>query len=283
MQSAILEDVPACARYYEFRATNLDDAVRVLGILGKTILDSNVIGIGAPLVEAIGGHIDALHSFPRFDDAPVIVPSTQADLWLWVRGADMGDVFDRGRMLRTLVEPGFDLVDATNAFCFKGGHDLTGYEDGTENPEGEEATAAAFDSSGGSFVAVQRWHHKLDQFESFPESERDDIIGRRLADNVELDDAPITAHVQRTAQESFSPEAFVLRRSMPWSDGRGEGLMFVAFGHSLDAFEAQMRRMAGLEDGETDALFRFSQPATGACYWCPPRTDAGLDLSALRL
>jgi hypothetical protein len=31
------------------------------------------------------------------------------------------------------------------------------------------------------------------------------------------------------------------------------GLMFVAFGKSHDAFEAQMRRMAGLDDGILDA------------------------------
>jgi putative iron-dependent peroxidase len=30
------------------------------------------------------------------------------------------------------------------------------------------------------------------------------------------------------------------------------GLMFAAFGHSLDAFEAQWRRMLGLEDGVSD-------------------------------
>jgi hypothetical protein len=33
-----------------------------------------------------------------------------------------------------------------------------------------------------------------------------------------------------------------VRRSMPWADAASEGLMFVAFGHSFDAFEAQLRR-----------------------------------------
>jgi putative iron-dependent peroxidase len=51
--------------------------------------------------------------------------------------------------------------------------------------------------------------------------------------------------------------------------------MFVAFGKSFDAFEAQMRRMAGQEDGITDALFRISRPVSGAFFWCPPvREDA---------
>ena len=53
------------------------------------------------------------------------------------------------------------------------------------------------------------------------------------------------------------------------------------FGRTLDAFEVQLRRMVGLEDGITDALFRFSRPVTGAYYWCPPVLDGRLDLSAL--
>jgi putative iron-dependent peroxidase len=106
-------------------------------------------------------------------------------------------------------------------------------------------------------------------------------IGRHRAGNEEIDDAPPSAHVKRTAQESFSPPAFVLRRSMPWASGLESGLVFVAFGRSLDAFEAQLRRMLGLEDGIVDALFRFTRPLTGAYYWCPPLADGRLDLRVL--
>jgi len=38
------------------------------------------------------------------------------------------------------------------------------------------------------------------------------MFGRRRDDNEEIADAPPSAHVKRTAQESFEPEAFVLRR-----------------------------------------------------------------------
>ena len=76
---------------------------------------------------------------------------------------------------------------------------------------------------------------------------------------------------------------FMMRRSMPWNDATRDGLMFVAFGHSLDAFETMLKRMVGLEDGITDALFRFSQPITGAYFWCPPVKDGKLDLSLIKL
>jgi putative iron-dependent peroxidase len=136
---------------------------------------------------------------------------------------------------------------------------------------------------GSSFVAVQQWRHDLDVFTALSAHEQDATIGRRLADNEEMDDAPASAHVKRAAQESFDPPAFMLRRSMPWSDADGEGLVFVAFGASLDPFEAVVRRMVGGEDGVADALFDFTQPLTGAYFWCPPLGGDGLDLGALGL
>ena len=147
--------------------------------------------------------------------------------------------------------------------------------------------AAAFVSGAGagldgsSFVAVQQWVHDLRHFSSLPQSEQDHIIGRKLSDNTEIGDAPESAHVKRTEQESFEPHAHILRRSMPFAGSCGEGLVFVAFGRTFDAFEVQMRRMAGLDDGIADALFRFSRPINGAYYWCPPVAGNQLDLSAL--
>ena len=67
---------------------------------------------------------------------------------------------------------------------------------------------------------------------------------------------------------------------MPFAGPDSEGLMFVAFGKTLDAFEAQLRRMVGLEDGIPDALFRFSRPVTGGYYWCPPVRGGQLELES---
>ena len=183
------------------------------------------------------------------------------------------------------------MVDSFRHGLGPNGHglDLTGYEDGTENPVGADALHAACVQGqgagleGGSLVAVQQWQHDFDTFDAMPAVEQDNTIGRRRADNTEIDDAPLSAHVKRTAQEDFAPEAFVLRRSMPWALGNKAGLMFVAFGHSLDAFEAQMRRMAGLDDGIVDAMFRISRPVSGATYWCPPVANGRVDWRALGL
>jgi putative iron-dependent peroxidase len=193
------------------------------------------------------------------------------------------------RRIASALEPVFRLEQVVDGFRHGQGLDLTGYEDGTENPEGNASLEAALVLDGGpglpgsSFVAVQQWLHNFALFDSMTSQAQDNMVGRRRSDNAELDDAPRSAHVKRTAQESFTPEAFVLRRSMPWASGAQAGLMFVAFGHSLDAFEAQMRRMAGLEDGVVDALFLMSKPLTGAYFWCPPMHRGRLDLRALGL
>ena len=181
----------------------------------------------------------------------------------------------------------FHLDEVIDGFRYGTGLDLTGYEDGTENPSGDDAITAAIvqgagkGMDGSSFVAVQLWVHDLDCFQGFSQDERDNTIGRRQSDNEELDDAPSSAHVKRTAQESFEPEAFILRRSMPWADATDQGLVFVAFGRSFAAFGALLQRMAGTEDGVVDALFRFTQPVSGSYFWCPPVVDGRLDLSAL--
>jgi putative iron-dependent peroxidase len=206
-----------------------------------------------------------------------------------MRGEDPGELVHASRGVVADLAESFALESQVDGFMYAGGRDLTGYEDGTENPTGDEALAAALVSGSGagldgsSFVAVQCWRHDLDIFQAMPQEEQDHVIGRRRSDNEELDDAPESAHVKRTAQESFEPEAFVLRRSMPWADATGQGLVFVAFGHSLDAFEAQLRRMVGHEDGITDGLFRFTRPFTGNYFWCPPVKERHLDLSALGL
>lgn len=261
----------------------LDNLLRLVD--GK----SAVVGFGESLVKALNGNIEGLRVFPALTGVGVDNPSTQHALWCWLHGVDRGELLNRSNALEAALAPALRLVQMTEGFRHREGHDLTGYEDGTENPQDEAAAAAALVAEGadgtvgGSFAAIQQWQHDLKGFHALPSHETDHIMGRRLSDNEELDDAPISAHVKRTAQESFAPEAFIVRRSMPWIEGDRAGLMFLAFGFSLDAFEVQLRRMSGLEDGITDGLYRISRPITGGYYWCPPLKEGRLDLRALRI
>ena len=251
-------------------------------------------GFGPELLQALEVDVPGLHPFEALSGHGVQVPSTPVALCCWLRGTDRGDLLHLTRQLEKALAPALHLDQVIDAFRHgqgPNGHgrDLTGYEDGTENPVDDAAQTAALVQSGGpgldgaSFMAVQQWRHDLDAFEAMASTEQDNLVGRRRSDNEELEDAPPSAHVKRTAQESFEPEAFLVRRSMPWTLGQEAGLVFVAFGKSFDAFEAQMRRMAGQDDGVTDAMFRISTPVTGAFFWCPPLREGRLDLRRMGL
>jgi len=287
-QPGILAPVPPLARCLSFQLLPDGEPIAGLGALAeRTLGDDLVIGIGQPLALALDSEIPGLRGFTALCGPGLSIPSTQTALWCWLRGTDRGELVHAGRALEADLESGFEVEQVIDTFLYAGGRDLTGYEDGTENPTGDDALAAGILTeaspglAGSSFVAVQQWVHDFEAFEDIPLAERDDLIGRRHSDNEELGDAPPSAHVKRTAQEDFEPPAFLVRRSMPWADEDGEGLLFVAFGRSLDAYDAQLQRMIGAEDGIVDGLFQFTRPITGGFYWCPPVIDGKLDLRAI--
>jgi putative iron-dependent peroxidase len=291
-QPGILDAVPPVARYVNFviheGGTTAAQIKEALTRLSPLVNGSDVVlGIGPSLVNALEAKVEGLHEFPDFSRDGVKVPSTPGTLWCWVRGDDLGDLLHLTRKVQKALAPAFVVRHVVDAFrhAWSGTHgrDITGFEDGTENPEGDAAVEAAIAKDGSSFVAVQQWLHDLDAFEQLTDELANHHFGRDRITNEELEDSPEDAHVKRTAQESFDPEAFVLRRSMPWMMNMQAGLQFVAFGKSFYAFEAQMKRMAGHDDGVVDALFRISKPVNGSYYWCPPMRGGKLDLRQIGL
>lgn len=280
-QGILIEPVPSLARHVFFTLADAADLPRALTALAASVDGESVVaGIGPAVLQGLGKQLDSLRAFPALSNQGIDVPSTQQALWLWLHGDDRGELLYRTMELEKVLAPAFKAVQVTECFRYLSGHDLSGYEDGTENPVDDEAirVVTATGAEGGSYAAIQHWEHDLPHFKSLPQQEQDHIIGRRLSDNEEIDDAPESAHVKRTAMEDFDPEAFVVRRSMPYIDGDVAGLVFLAFGQSLNEFEVQMRRMIGLDDGITDGLFRFSRPVTGGYYWCPPVVDGKLKM-----
>lgn len=288
-QPGILAPLSALGRSLTFRLAPETRPHAALGRLWDGFVpDWGVVGLGEPLIRALHGEVTGLRSFPAFSGPACAVPSTQQALWILLRGEDRGAIFDISERIKSFVEGTFVLEDALDTFKYAGGRDLTGYEDGTENPRGDAAVAAALVAAGdglagSSFVAVQRWVHDLHHFRSFSPDGRDAVVGRRADTNAEIEEAPESAHVKRSAQESFDPPAFMVRRSMPWATAFEQGLEFIAYVDSPDRFERMLRRMAGLDDGIVDALFTFSRPVTGGYYWCPPVAGGRLDFRRLGL
>lgn len=257
-------------------------SLNLCGQLNRTIPSLKNFALAAPNT--------ANHAVPNASPSSDNARSTNnpnADLWCWLRSNDRSQLFNLQRDLDAILTPCFHLASQISAFCYQNGRDLTGYEDGTENPQNDAALTTAFLQNapvglqGSSFVATQQWQHRFAAFEAMTQKQKDHTIGRRRKDNEELEDAPESAHVKRTAQEDFSPEAFVLRRSMPWMHQGQAGLLFTAFSTSFDAFEAQFRRMLGYDDGISDALFSISTPLSTHYFWCPPSESGKIDLRAL--
>jgi porphyrinogen peroxidase len=281
-QPAILADRPPVGRTLLFRIAPQSDVPAALRRLQKGLsLDCGVVGIGEPLVLTLKKSVDGLRTFPAMSGAACSVPSTQEALCFMLRGPDRGIVFDLTQTIFELLGNAFLLVDSNDTFTYHGGRDLTRFEDGTENPKGDDAAKAALREDGSSFLVVQRWVHDLSRFRNLDEEDRELLIGRRAESNEEIEDAPPSAHIKRTEQESFAPPMFMFRKSMPWANATQEGLEFIAHVASLDVFETMMRRMVGHDDGIVDGLLTFSRPVTGGFYWCPPVTKDRLDLSAL--
>ena len=300
-QLGILRDLPAVSRYQFWNIQGDAAAVRTaLAALQRWADGLNaVVCIGEPLAQMLGAQVAGLRSFPSIQGPHGELPLTPHALCLWLRGAEQGDLLKASREAAAFLQPAFKREQVID--CFRHGwngkdvvRDLTGYEDGTENPSGEKAVHAAIADGmgegldGGSYFAVQQWVHDRAAFARMSALQKDHMIGRRLSDNEELDDAPESAHVKRTAQENFTPQAFIWRRNMAWwrvqADGSDvEGTLFAGFGRSFYAFDVQMRRMAGEEDGVVDGLFQMMQPVTNSYYWCPPMRDGTLDFRALGL
>jgi putative iron-dependent peroxidase len=293
MQTGILKTVPQLATYLSFNLADTATAkAKTAAITGlKQLLQTAdgqriVVGLSAGMCKTLGIKApEELRTFQSPVGGKMKLPETPVDLFVWLRATpsqDRGNLLAISRQVQALLSGAFVLTEGVEAFKHlkknsNKSHDLTDYEDGTENPKGQKAIDFGFAPDGSSFLAVQKWQHKWDNITKMSTTEQNQAFGRNKQTNAELESAPPSAHIKRTTQEDFTlsdgTEGFSLRRSMPWSDGRNSGLMFAAFGKSFEAFELQLKRMVGADDGITDAVFKMSKPMTGSFFWCPPAVD----------
>ena len=287
MQTGILKHIPHLATYLSFNLKSEAAKAYTLANLKQLLQTADgqriVVGLSANLCKTLSIKAPKeLHGFKTPVDGKLKLPETPVDLLVWLRATpaqDRGDLLAITRQIQALLGDAFVLTESVEAFqhLSKSGtksKDLTGFEDGTENPKGQKAKDFGFAADGSSFLALQKWQHQWQKIEKMSPTEQNQAIGRNKQTNAELETAPPSAHIKRTTQEDFTlsdgTEGFTLRRSMPWSDGTNSGLMFAAFGKSFEAFELQLARMVGADDGITDAVFKMSKPVTGSLFWCPP-------------
>jgi len=281
LQTAILDEAMPDGRFIIMNLKKSCEKKKLKQVLNLLTIDEYiVIGFGKNLLNRLGIKLAPYREFPTLD-AQVKIPATHGDIFVFIRDQEPGKVAIRCLQVMNILSGCFELQLQVNGFRYlakpdQNGHDLTGYEDGTENPTDNDAINAVTREDGSCFVVVQQWLHDLNEFNGFSQKQKDHTIGRSLSDNKELEDAPASSHVNRSDQGTFEIDADILRRSMPFSDESGDGLMFLAYCENLDRFEVQMKRMAGLVDGIVDALFTFSQPINSAYFYCPATEEGRL-------
>jgi porphyrinogen peroxidase len=219
-----------------------------------------------------------VHSFERPIEGieGFTMPATQADLWFWIAGASYDVVFDLACEAIERLRGVATLVRELSGWSYRHNRDLTGFEDGTENPSLMEAPGVALvadgePGAGGSVLLFQKWQHASAAFRALSVQEQERIIGRTKVESIELeaDVMPQDSHVSRTVIEEDGVEVDIFRRNVPYGTVAEHGTVFIGFSSHQRRLRRMLERMAGTEGGIRDALTRYSTPLTGAYYFVP--------------
>ena len=110
-------------------------------------------------------------------------PAQQHAVWLWFNGSTPDVVFEHARRAWLAVEDIATLATEQPCFVYRDSRDLTGFLDGTANPEPLDAPNVALiptgaPGAGGSHVLVMRWVHDLTAFHAMSQEEQEATVGR---------------------------------------------------------------------------------------------------------
>ena len=207
------------------------------------------------------------------------MPVQEADVFVHIASQRTDICFALSQAFFNNVRDDLDVLEERVCFRYLDGRDLTGFIDGTENPQFKEdraETTLLEDETfkDGTFVFAQRYVHDLQKWQRLKVDAQENVIGRTKLESIELDDEvkPDNAHIARTVVEDDEGEELeILRHSLPYGDGHGEqGLYFVAYTKALKRIDLMLERMFGTSgDGIHDRLLHFVTPVDGAYYFAP--------------
>lgn len=243
---------------------------------------TGVIAIGTNYWDDIypKGRPKLLRQFPEMADDDRIAPTNNFDIYIEIR-SDRADV---NHIVSTkvceLLADSVELVEQVRAFRFLDGRDLTGFVDGTENPQGHNRRRVALINSeqdpefaSGSYLHIQRYRHNLALWNSLEVKDQEDVFARTKVNNDEYSEenkAP-TSHIKRVNLKDDDGNSIeILRQSMPYGDMKLQGLFFVSYCHSPLPFELMLKSMiCGDGHGHSDHMLKYTQAETGAAFFVP--------------
>lgn len=221
----------------------------------------------------------ALHPFPRIPGAVHPVPTTEADVFLHLRADRYDALHDLADQLTQEFAEWLDLLEVVHGFRYRDGRDLLGFVDGDDviaaDARPEVALVGKEDPmwAGGSYVHVQRYVHRMEEWNKLPLKQQETVMGRTKQSNAQIskEDRALTSHQHRISIEQDGKLLEILRRSMPYGIPGGErGLYFCSYCRSPQIYEKMLTRMvAPTTDGRVDHLLNFSRAVTGATFFAP--------------
>jgi putative iron-dependent peroxidase len=242
------------------------------------------------------------------NDGGVVFPESGEDLFLFVKSnrIDLCNMLT-SRVLVKIRKVGLKRFSQTIGFANDPtkdqspnmGRDLTGFVDGTRNPD--HLLRALIDQClvfpgdddgnhvGGSYMYAGKFIHNLEKFHGFSNEEKSQIIGRDIsktkahkgydnrAENPRLDEEYYRSKDQKSGIPHDSrfhthrSHGSMYRQAMPFISGEDQGLYFICFSRSLAEIDNSIKRMAGhfQKDGSTDAVLDITTSITNNYYYCP--------------
>ncbi len=209
------------------------------------------------------------------------MPVVPADVLIHIASVRADICFALSQSFFEGIRDQVEVLDERVCFRYFDGRDITGFIDGTENPQfpDDRAEVALLGEDAGifqdgSFIFAQRYAHNLKKWKKLKVDAQEQVMGRTKLESIELEDdvKPANAHIARTVVEDEEGEEMeILRHSLPYGDGRGDqGLFFIAYTKDLNIIDAMLERMFGTSgDGIHDRLLHFVTPMDGAYYFAP--------------
>lgn len=236
-----------------------------------------VIAFGSTLWQEISNGKGAAELKPFTPLGKGLAPATQRDILIHILSVRHDVNFSVAQAAIAAFGDAVQVAEEIHGFRWIEDRDLSGFIDGSENPQNEQRRNVAIiadgqEDEGGSYVFVQRYVHNLKPWNRLSLEKQEMAIGRTKQDSHEIpaDRRPITSHVTRVDLKENGKGLKILRQSLPYGTASGEhGLYFIAYCATLHNIEQQLLSMFGELDGKTDQLLRFTRAVSGSYFFAP--------------
>lgn len=223
-----------------------------------------------------------LAPFPHFSNNGIEVGESAGDLVFHIRSNRRDVSYQVANALFSAFDSSLTIIEEVSCFKYLDNRDLTGFVDGTENPEGDDRKDVALVGQedplfrDGSYLNLMRFEHNLTKWEDLDLKTQEDTFGRTKYTNEEYasQDKSVHAHTKRTSLKDANGDSLeILRHSMPFASLTCKGIMFASYSKSPTPFNLMLKSMVeGDEHGNQDHLMLYTTAKTGNTYFIPPTT-----------